>query len=77
MTRPFPWALSLVRSFIECSHSKTLMLISGGVEYLDRVTLGNGLVIENQTIGVASSFSGFRLEGVDGVLGYCLSAADL
>ncbi|OAX44334.1 acid protease [Rhizopogon vinicolor AM-OR11-026] len=38
-----------------------------GEEYTDTVTLGANLVIENQSIGVASSAQGF--EGVDGILG--------
>ncbi|KZT51814.1 aspartic proteinase from Irpex Lacteus [Calocera cornea HHB12733] len=39
----------------------------GGEEYLDQVTLGAGLVLRNQSIGVASSFAQFP--GVDGILG--------
>ncbi|KAG2073928.1 acid protease [Suillus decipiens] len=38
-----------------------------GAEYLDTVTLGCGLTITNQSIGVASTSSGFT--GVDGILG--------
>ncbi|CAK5284004.1 unnamed protein product [Mycena citricolor] len=38
-----------------------------GTEYTDEVTLGPGLVIQNQSIGVASTASGFN--GVDGILG--------
>ncbi|KAF8151267.1 aspartic peptidase A1 [Mycena galopus ATCC 62051] len=38
-----------------------------GTEYTDRVTLAPGLVISQQSIGVASSASGF--DGVDGILG--------
>ncbi|KAF8551965.1 acid protease [Imleria badia] len=38
-----------------------------GEEWTDTVTLGSGLVIENQSIGVASSATGFS--GVDGILG--------
>ncbi|KAG2130765.1 aspartic peptidase domain-containing protein [Suillus bovinus] len=38
-----------------------------GTEYLDTVTLGQGLTIPHQSIGVASSSSGFA--GVDGILG--------
>ncbi|KAG0695483.1 acid protease [Suillus ampliporus] len=38
-----------------------------GEEYLDTVTLGSGLVITGQSIGVAKSSQGFS--GVDGILG--------
>ena len=38
-----------------------------GEEWIDTVTLGSGLVIENQSIGVASSSTGFT--GFDGILG--------
>lgn len=38
-----------------------------GEEWTDTVTLAPGLVIENQSIGVASSATGFS--GVDGILG--------
>ncbi|KZT33268.1 family A1 protease [Sistotremastrum suecicum HHB10207 ss-3] len=38
-----------------------------GTEYTDTVTLGSGLVITGQSIGVASRASGF--DGVDGILG--------
>ncbi|KII86690.1 hypothetical protein PLICRDRAFT_55605 [Plicaturopsis crispa FD-325 SS-3] len=38
-----------------------------GTEYTDQVTLAEGLVIQNQSIGVASSAQGFS--GVDGILG--------
>ena len=38
-----------------------------GEEWTDTVTLGSGLVIENQSIGVASSAFGFP--GFDGILG--------
>ncbi|OBZ71216.1 Polyporopepsin [Grifola frondosa] len=38
-----------------------------GTEYTDTVTLAPGLVIESQSIGVASSAQGFS--GVDGILG--------
>jgi hypothetical protein len=34
----------------------------------DEVTLGKGLVIKKQSIGVATTSSGFS--GVDGILGY-------
>ncbi|KAN0135184.1 aspartic protease [Lactarius tabidus] len=40
---------------------------SSGKEFLDTVTLSPTLVVHNQSIGVASSSSGF--EGLDGVLG--------
>ncbi|KAG2076959.1 acid protease [Suillus decipiens] len=39
-----------------------------GTEYLDTVTLGSGLTITNQSIGVASNCSGFN-SGIDGILG--------
>ncbi|GJE94124.1 A1 family peptidase [Phanerochaete sordida] len=39
-----------------------------GTEYLDTVDLGNGLVIANQSIGVANSSSGFD-GSFDGILG--------
>jgi len=38
-----------------------------GTEYTDTVTLGDGLVIKNQSIGVASTATGFN--DVDGILG--------
>ncbi|PPQ71025.1 hypothetical protein CVT26_011490 [Gymnopilus dilepis] len=38
-----------------------------GTEYTDTVTIGSGLVITKQSIGVASRSSGFQ--GVDGILG--------
>ncbi|KJA23239.1 hypothetical protein HYPSUDRAFT_138000 [Hypholoma sublateritium FD-334 SS-4] len=38
-----------------------------GTEFTDEVTLASGLVIQNQSIGVASKATGF--EGVDGILG--------
>ena len=38
-----------------------------GTEFTDQVTLASGLVVSSQSIGVASSFTGF--DGVDGVLG--------
>lgn len=38
-----------------------------GTEYTDTVTLGTGLVITKQSIGVASSVTG--ISGVDGILG--------
>ncbi|KIJ40038.1 hypothetical protein M422DRAFT_257106 [Sphaerobolus stellatus SS14] len=38
-----------------------------GTEFLDLVTLSNGFAISNQSIGVATSSSGFT--GVDGILG--------
>ncbi|EJU04396.1 acid protease [Dacryopinax primogenitus] len=44
-----------------------------GKEYLDTVSLGNGLVINQQSIGVATSSQGF--EGVDGIIG--IGPADL
>ncbi|KAJ7913482.1 acid protease [Mycena leptocephala] len=38
-----------------------------GTEYIDEVTLGPGLVIQKQSIGVSSKATGF--DGVDGILG--------
>ncbi|KAJ7625265.1 acid protease [Mycena polygramma] len=38
-----------------------------GAEYMDQVTLGPGLVIQKQSIGVSSSATGF--DDVDGILG--------
>ncbi|KAF9316541.1 hypothetical protein BG003_001844 [Podila horticola] len=38
-----------------------------GTEYIDQVTLGSGLVLPKQSIGVASKSTGFS--GVDGILG--------
>lgn len=38
-----------------------------GTEYTDQVTISSGLVIPSQSIGVASTASGF--DGVDGILG--------
>src|SRR6267154_515465 len=38
-----------------------------GTEYTDTLTLGKGVVITKQSIGVALDFAGFP--GVDGVLG--------
>jgi hypothetical protein len=38
------------------------------VSVLDTVTLGNNLVIHNQSIGVASTAQGFN-NGIDGILG--------
>lgn len=39
-----------------------------GTEFIDRVDLGNGLIIEKQGLGVANHSDDF--EGVDGILGY-------
>ena len=38
-----------------------------GTEYIDQVTIAPGLVIQQQSIGVASTAQGFQ--GVDGILG--------
>ncbi|KAG6865697.1 hypothetical protein C0993_007883, partial [Termitomyces sp. T159_Od127] len=38
-----------------------------GIEFIDTVTIANGLVIPEQSIGVALSSSGF--EGTDGIIG--------
>jgi len=51
-------------------HSVSVSYGSGsfsGTEYTDQVTLGSGLVIPKQSIGVASTATGFS--GVDGILG--------
>ncbi|KAF7375612.1 Aspartic proteinase [Mycena sanguinolenta] len=56
------------QKYVETPHSVTYG--SGefsGTEFVDRVTLAPGLVIEKQSIGVATSSSGF--DGVDGILG--------
>ncbi|KAG2368810.1 aspartic peptidase domain-containing protein [Suillus spraguei] len=39
-----------------------------GTEYLDTVTIGSGVTITNQSIGVAATASGFAT-GIDGILG--------
>ena len=39
-----------------------------GTEFTDTVSLGSGLTITKQSIGVASSSQGFA--GVDGIIGY-------
>jgi hypothetical protein len=53
-----------IREFIYSS----LIVPFLGTEYTDQVTLAPGLVISKQSIGVASSSSGFD-EGIDGILG--------
>ena len=40
-----------------------------GIEYTDTVTLGSGLVITEQSIGVGSYTSPPHLNGADGILG--------
>lgn len=45
-----------------------------GTEFTDTVTLASGLVIQNQSIGVASTATGFS--DVDGILG-CVTATPL
>lgn len=55
---------------VKTSNSVSVTYGSGsfsGTEYLDQVTIASGLVIPNQSIGVASTSSGFS--GVDGILG--------
>ncbi|KAJ8475028.1 hypothetical protein ONZ45_g15748 [Pleurotus djamor] len=55
---------------VRTSNSVSVTYGSGsfsGTEFLDRVDLGNGLVIPQQSIGVASRSSGF--DGTDGILG--------
>ncbi|KAI6148307.1 aspartic peptidase domain-containing protein [Pisolithus tinctorius] len=47
---------------------------SGG-EYIDAVSLGNGLIINQQSIGVATRSQGLSGTGIDGILG--LGPADL
>jgi cathepsin E len=53
------------------TYSDTMSLkylrFSTGTEYTDTVTLGSGLIITNQSIGVASTSKGFS--GHDGILG--------
>ena len=41
-----------------------------GNEFTDTVTLGSGLTVQRQSIGVASSSQGFAGTIVDGLLGY-------
>ncbi|KIK03670.1 hypothetical protein K443DRAFT_94720 [Laccaria amethystina LaAM-08-1] len=55
---------------VKTSNSVSVSYGSGsfsGTEYLDQVTVAPGLVIPNQSIGVASTSSGFS--GFDGILG--------
>ncbi|KAJ7182851.1 hypothetical protein C8R43DRAFT_1116470 [Mycena crocata] len=52
---------------IQSSNSHGEMATWPSNEFLDRVTLASGLVISNQSIGVATSSEGF--DGVDGILG--------
>jgi hypothetical protein len=40
-----------------------------GEEFTDAVTISPGVVITNQSIGVAQEIQGFDLNGVNGVLG--------
>jgi hypothetical protein len=40
-----------------------------GEEFTDTVTISPGVVITNQSIGVAQEIQGFNFSGVDGVLG--------
>lgn len=42
-----------------------------GTEFTDTVTIASGLVIPKQSIGVASTSTGFS--GVDGIIGYALN----
>jgi cathepsin E len=49
---------------VEVQYGSGLFL---GEEYLDTVSLGNGLTVKNQSIGVAIESTGFN--GVDGILG--------
>lgn len=46
-----------------------------GEQILDQVTLAPGLVIQNQSIGVAIEDAGF--DGVDGIIGYATSGRSL
>lgn len=51
-------------------HDKSVTYGSGdfsGTEFTDTVSLGSGLTISKQSIGVASRADGFS--GVDGILG--------
>ena len=43
-----------------------------GTEFTDTVSLGNGLTINGQSIGVATESEGF--DGVDGIVGYVPSS---
>ena len=46
-----------------------------GKEYIDKVTLTPDLIIDKQSIGVASKSSGF--DGIDGILGFVQSQGHL
>ena len=50
-------------------------MLAQGTEFIDTVSLGPGLVISGQSIGVATSSGGF--DGVDGILGYAFSVGCL
>jgi cathepsin E len=58
------------KTSIETNQSVSVTYGSGsfsGTEFLDQVTITTGLVITNQSIGVASTSTGFA--GVDGIIG--------
>jgi len=61
-------AFSSVIFLTRCMQSISYSIGSfSGEEYTDTVTLSSGLVIPDQSIGVASQSKGF--EGIDGMLG--------
>ena len=61
-------AISLVRPTLSRDNVIIALNTEGsGTEFIDRVDLGSGLVIEQQGLGVASHQDGF--DGVDGILG--------
>ena len=60
-------ALSLVRTITFLEATQGADCIGAGEEWTDTVNLGSGLVITKQSIGVASTSTGFS--GVDGILG--------
>lgn len=55
-------------TFWKCWRVLVSDLLALGTEYIDQVTLASGLVIGNQSIGVASISSGIT-SGLDGILG--------
>ena len=50
--------------------SENTDVYGAGTEFTDTVTLGSGLTITGQSIGVATTSQGF--DGVDGIVGYAL-----
>ncbi|KAJ7161290.1 aspartic peptidase A1 [Mycena crocata] len=69
------WVGATQKYVVTSTSTKTTQTVSvsygsgsfSGTEYTDQVTLAPGLVIPKQSIGVASTSSGF--DGVDGILG--------